>query len=126
MMTANLWFWVATVASLATFVIHTFVGGPRVTVPLIANESLPRAAKWLAYYCWHIVTLLLLYMSIGYGLVAAGRAPRELAVFLGVSAASFSILSVVVTLKAGIAPYRFPSTTLFLVIAVATLTGFLA
>lgn len=125
-MTAEFWFWIATATSATTFVVHTFVGGPRVTGPLLKNEALPKAAKWLAYYCWHIVTLLLLHMSVAYGLVAAGRAPRELALFLGLNAASFSILSVLVTLRGGIAPYRFPSTTLFLVIAVATFAGWIA
>lgn len=125
-MTADLWFAIAAAASLTTFVVHTFVGGPRVTPPLLENDTLPRAAKWLAYYCWHVVTLLLLSMAVAFGLVAAGLAPKALALFLGLNAVSFSVLSVIVTLKGGIAPYRFPSTTLFLVIAVAAAAGMLA
>jgi hypothetical protein len=125
-MTAELWFWIATAASVTTLIVHTFVGGARVARPLLADETLPRAAKWLAYYCWHIVTLLLLYMSVAFGLVAARLAPKELAIFIAVNAASFSVLSAVVALKGSIAPYRFPSTSLFLIIAIAAVAGTLA
>lgn len=119
----NAWLWAAAAVSLLTFWVHTFVGGPRVAVPLLADEGLPRVAKWLAYYCWHIVTLYLLGMAGGFASVASGFASMSLAWFLLFNSAAFSLLSAAVTLKAGIAPYRFPSTILFATVAFTAAIG---
>ncbi|RZA35176.1 MAG: hypothetical protein EOP92_11775 [Lysobacteraceae bacterium] len=103
----------ASATSFITFAVHTFIGGPRVVKPLLATTHLPIAAKWLSYYCWHIATVFLLAMSLGFAYVALHPDRPELAVFLTAMCAALSFLSVAVTLKAGINPVRFPSTTLF-------------
>jgi hypothetical protein len=41
-------FWAAAAASLVTLAVHTFVGGAFVARPLLSDQSLPKAAKWLA------------------------------------------------------------------------------
>jgi hypothetical protein len=105
--------WGAAIAALVTFGVHTFVGGVYVARPLLADQGLPKAAKWLAYYCWHIVTMLLFALSLSYGAAAMGRLPEGASVGLSAFAAACSLLSIVVALKGGIAPWRFPSTTLF-------------
>ena len=109
--------WAASASALATFAVHTFVGGVFVARPLLADRTLPKAAKWLAYYCWHIVTMLLLALALAFGASAAGAFPREAALGLSAFCAACSLLSIVVALKGRIAPWRFPSTTLFAVTA---------
>jgi hypothetical protein len=109
--------WAASASMLATFTVHTFVGGAFVARPLLADRSLPKAAKWLAYYCWHLVTILLIAMALAFGAAAAGVSARNAAIGLSVFCAACSLLSIAVTLRAGIAPWRFPSTTLFAVAA---------
>lgn len=105
--------WAATIMSVVTFAVHTFVGGPRVAAPLLADTNLPKASKWLNYYCWHITTLYTLLMGGGYAFVAMNPEKIELVIFLSILNVSFAILSAFVALKGNINPFRFPSTSLF-------------
>jgi hypothetical protein len=91
--------------------------------PLLASSALPPASKWLNYYCWHLVTLSLLGMALGFGWCADRSDANDLAMFLAVLAALSSGLSIAVALKAGVGPWRFPSTTLFALIAVLAFAG---
>ena len=117
--------WAAVVMSVITFYVHTFIGGPIVAGPLLANTDLPKASKWLNYYCWHITTVFTLLMGTGYAYVALNPDRPELVVFLTVNTAAFSILSAAVAIKANINPFRFPSTSLFSSIALLGLAGLL-
>lgn len=114
----NFLLWIAVALSLITFYIHTFIGGPRVAVPLLKDHSLPKASKWLNYYCWHIATIYLLLMGGGYAYVALNPDRPELVVFLSVLNTNFAILSVLVAFKGKINPLRFPSTTLFALLSI--------
>jgi len=114
-------YWVSAGMSVLTFCIHTFVGGPRVAVPLLADSHLPKASKWLNYYCWHITTIFTFAMGFGFAYVARHPDRPELVVFLVPLTAALSILSVAVALKGKIHPLRFPSTSLF---ALVSLFGF--
>ena len=105
--------WVAAIMSVVTFVVHTFVGGPRVAAPLLADTNLPKASKWLNYYCWHITTLYTFVMGGAYAYVAMNTEKIELVVFLSILNVSFAILSAAVAMKGNINPFRFPSTSLF-------------
>lgn len=108
--------WAASLVSFTTFYVHTFIGGPRVAGPLLSTNSLPPASKWLNYYCWHMATVILFSMSIGYGYVAMNPNRPELAVFLTGLSLVFSLLSATIALKGKINPFRFPSTSLFMAI----------
>ncbi len=117
--------WAAAVMSMVTFAVHTFVGGPRVVEPLLADTRLPKASKWLNYYCWHITTVFTLSMGGAYVYVAMNPERQELVVFLTGLTASFSLLSAAVALKGEINPFRFPSTTLFAVVSILGLAWLL-
>ena len=105
--------WAAAIMSIVTFAVHTFVGGPRVAAPLLADTHLPKASKWLNYYCWHITTIYTFAMGGAYAYVAINQEKLELVVFLSILNVSFAILSAVVAIKGNINPFRFPSTSLF-------------
>lgn len=105
--------WVAVGMSILTFVVHTFIGGPRVAGPLLENTSLPIASKWLNYYCWHITTIYTFLMGGAYAYVALNPSRPELVVFLSILNTALAILSAAVAIKGGINPFRFPSTSLF-------------
>ena len=49
--------WAATIMSIVTFALHTFFGGPVVAKPLLENNDLPKASKWLNYYTWRVKTM---------------------------------------------------------------------
>lgn len=117
--------WAATVVSIITFVVHAFVGGPRVAEPLLANTDLPKASKWLNYYCWHVTTIFTLFMGGGYAYVALHPERPELVVFLTAVTAALSLLSAAVALKGNINPFRFPSTSLFATVSLLGLVGLL-
>ncbi|MGL4320903.1 MAG: hypothetical protein ACRCS3_08575 [Paracoccaceae bacterium] len=109
----------AAVAGL-TFVIHTFFGGPIVVGPLLANDHLPKASKWLNYFCWHIATVLLAATTIALVWVASSKSVEVKYFglsFFGMLASTLCVLSAAVALRGKIHPLKFPSTTLFLVLA---------
>lgn len=108
----------AALVAAVTFYVHTFVGGPVVAGPLLASDALPRPSKWLNYYTWHMATLLLAAMTIGFGWAALRPDAHDLALFLTVLAAANALLSAWVARQGGINPLRFPSTSLFAGIAV--------
>jgi hypothetical protein len=110
--------WASAIASIVTFVIHTFIGGPRVAAPLLADSHLPKASKWLNYYCWHITTIYTFAMGGAYAYVAMHPDKIELVVFLSILNAAFSVLSAAVAIKGNINPLRFPSTSLFGAVAI--------
>lgn len=104
--------------SVVTFAVHTFVGGPRVAAPLLGDTNLPKASKWLNYYCWHITTIYTFVMGGAYAYVAFNTEKIELVVFLSILNVSFAILSAVVAIKGNINPFRFPSTSLFATVSI--------
>lgn len=110
--------WAAAIMSVVTFAVHTFVGGPRVATPLLADTNLPKASKWLNYYCWHITTIYTFVMGGAYAYVAFNTEKIELVVFLSILNVSFAILSAVVAIKGNINPFRFPSTSLFATVSI--------
>ena len=105
--------WAAVVMSFLTFLVHTFIGGPRVAGPLLKNTSLPIASKWLNYYCWHITTIYTFLMGGAYAYVALNPDRPEMVVFLSILNTALAVLSAAVAVKGGINPFRFPSTSLF-------------
>lgn len=119
-------YWAAAVMSVITFAVHTFIGGPRVAVPLLANTDLPKASKWLNYYCWHITTVFTFAMGGAYAYVALHPDRPELVVFLTGVTAVLSLLSAGIALKGNINPFRFPSTSLFASVFILGLAGLLA
>ena len=112
--------------SVVTFVVHTFVGGPRVAAPLLADTNLPKASKWLNYYCWHITTIYTFVMGGAYAYVAINTEKIELIVFLSILNVSFATLSVVVAMKGNINPFRFPSTSLFASVSILGILSLIA
>jgi hypothetical protein len=119
----SLLFWAASVSAFVTFCVHTFVGGPVVARPLLADEGLPRASKWLNYYCWHITTVLLLCMSASYAYAAMMPGGVDVAAVMTALCVVLSALSAWVARKGRINPWRFPSTTLFAVTAIIAALG---
>ena len=105
--------WMAAIMSVVTFAVHTFVGGPRVAAPLLADSNLPIASKWLNYYCWHITTIYTFVMGGAYAYVAINPEKTEFVAFLSILNTSFAILSAVIAMQGNINPFRFPSTSLF-------------
>jgi|SRR5215471_16827720 len=115
--------WCAAASATLTWTVHTFVGGVFVAHPLLADESLPKIAKWLAYYCWHLVTLMLGAVAAALAAAALGQLSGLWTACLSVFLLAGSVLSIAVAIKGGIAPWRFPSTSLLALTGALGLTG---
>ncbi|WP_300542069.1 hypothetical protein [Maricaulis sp.] len=116
----------AAVLGLVTFAIHIFAGGPVVARPLLADTHLPAASKWLNYYCWHITTVLLVFIAAGFAAAAVRPDAWVLAIFLTVLCLALSVLSAGIALRGGLAPLRLPSTSLFALTGCLGLAGIIA
>jgi hypothetical protein len=121
----NFFLLAASGAALVAFYVHTFIGGRFAAKPLLAAKDLPKATIWLNYFAWHITTFLLLILSGTFLLVGIGRADPDAAMMGAAIAAMISLLSVAVTLKAGIAVHRFPASYLLAVTALLAMIGLL-
>jgi hypothetical protein len=119
----SFFFWAACATALTTFCVHTFIGGIYVARPLLADQGLPPAAKWLAYYCWHLVTLMLGALALVFAAMAARSIASDIALALSIFCLCCSALSMAVATRGGIAPLRFPSTSLFAVVGLLGLAG---
>ncbi len=119
----HLGFAMAAVLSLITFGVHTFIGGKYVARPLLASRELTPASLWLNYFTWHMVTVMLLFMTAGFGVATYYPGALAAGVLLTLMAATFSPLCIWVALKGGISPWRFPASWLFALIALAAFLG---
>lgn len=120
----NFGFAAAAVLLAITFGVHVFLGGIHAARPLLAATDITRGSRWLNYYCWHMVSVLLFALSIAFALAASRADLWPLAAAGVLLSAVFSLLSAAVALKGQIPPLRFPSTSLFALSAAAGLSGF--
>ena len=109
---------VAAVVALGTFFIHTFAGGREVAGPLLASADLRRVPKLTMYFCWHIVTLVLLLLAAALGYSALfephNRALLILCLLLAAGCALWNVALIIATRSRA---WHLPQWTLFTAIA---------
>ncbi len=87
--------WSAAITSIVTFAVHVFAGGVYVARPLLADQTLPKASKWLNYYCWHITSVLILFLGAAFAFSAIHPDHLELAAFAAASTISLPASSAI-------------------------------
>jgi hypothetical protein len=112
-------FWLAAaVVSAATCGVHAFLGGRVVAGPLLAASDLRTVPKVTAYYCWHMVTIVLAAMALGFGWAATNPRGATLVWFLAGLAAAFALLNLGLAFAWRLHPLRrLPQWMFFVVIA---------
>ncbi len=117
--------WLLSAAALSLFTagVHLFAGGAAVARPLLASRELDPVVKYTAYYCWHLVSLVLVAMPIGFGVGAVREESRELAVLMTALAAAFGLLSVWLVVWTRLGKWRLPQWALFVPIALLGAVG---
>ncbi|MBX2803744.1 MAG: hypothetical protein KTR31_39065 [Myxococcales bacterium] len=120
----NVAFVVAALISTFTWGLHTFVGSPQIARPLLESE-LPPVPRYTNYYCWHIVTLVLAAMSLGFGYAAVRPEGWDVAVGLTVLSLAFAVWSLVLVFTSRRSPWELPQWTLFFGVSAAGLVGVL-
>lgn len=118
----NSWLVAAAVAAFLTFLIHTLVGGREIAAPLLAARGLAHIPRLTAYYCWHMVTILLLAMALTLAW-AAWQANPPLVVLMSLLAFAFAALSLFLVLRFRVRPWYLPQWSLFLVIGAFAALG---
>lgn len=121
----NAGFAVAAGLTAVTWAIHTFVGGPEVATPLLASELNP-VPRYTAYYCWHIVTLVLAAMALAFAYAAVVPNEVGIAVMSTALSVAFAAWSVGLVLSARRRFYELPQWTFFVLIAGAGGVGLFA
>ena len=119
----NIYFTVAAGLSVLNALAHTFLGGREVARPLVASEGLKPLVKWVAYYCWHDVTLVLWSMAAAFGWLALGNREVGLTVFLLVLTAGFMLWGLALPLMAKQTYKAMPQGFLFVPVFVFALLG---
>lgn len=119
----NGWLLAAAGVSLVTWAIHVFVGGPTIAEPLLASKDLEPVPRYTNYYCWHLVSIVLLAMPVGFGLGALFEQSRDLAWLMTALAAAFAAWSLVLVAWKHRRPFQLPQWTLFVPIAILGLVG---
>lgn len=108
--------------TLITWGIHTFVGTPLTVGPLLKAKMHP-VPKYTNYYCWHMVTLVLLAMAGSFAYAAWTPSGLDVAVLATVMAVSFMVWSLVLVLWKYRKPWHLPQWSLFLAISIAAVIG---
>jgi len=70
----------AAVASLAVAAVHVIVGGRVIAAPLLRADGLRPVPRFTNYYCWHMVSIVLLAMAGCYAWAGMDAGAVELAV----------------------------------------------
>ncbi|MEM7546806.1 MAG: hypothetical protein AAF367_14840 [Pseudomonadota bacterium] len=119
----NLPFLLAAALSFITFLIHLFAGGPEVARPLLQSSDLAPVPKLTAYYCWHLVSITLAAMSVGFLIPAVSGTDRNMAIMWTAIAAGFAVWSGLLVIWKRQPPLHLPQWALFLPIAVCGIWG---
>jgi hypothetical protein len=119
----NYYFLAAAVLSLFSWGVHTFAGGPPTVGPLLRSQDIDPVAKYTNYYCWHIVTIVLLSMAAGFGLAAYREQSFDIAILMTVLSGAFLLWSIVLIAWKYRHPWKLPQWTLFLPLTALGIIG---
>jgi hypothetical protein len=118
----NIAFAIAAFLSLLTWGVHTFIGGPQIAGPLLKSK-LRHVPKYTNYYCWHLVTIVLLAMTAGFGYATFVPSGLDVAILFTVLSASFAIWSFVLILYSKSKLFELPQWIFFVLITGVALVG---
>ena len=110
------------VLSLATWAIHLVLGGRDIARPLLEANLAP-VPKLTAYYCWHLVTIVLFAMSGAYAYAAWVPGGRDVAILVTGLSVAFAAWSGLLVASRHPHPLELPQWILFLGIAATAAYG---
>ncbi|GAB2186783.1 hypothetical protein [Roseibium sp. LAB1] len=112
--------------SAAVCLIHTFAGGRTIAVPLLNAADLHPVPKYVAYYCWHIVTIVLAMIAVMFALAGTRAESLDLGWVATALTASFCLLGLAVPPLKKQKYSQMPQGWLFLPIVVLGVLGVLS
>lgn len=103
--------------------IHLFAGGPEIARPLLQSDDIPDVAKYVNYYCWHLVTMTIGAMSVGLIWASIDVSQTGLMWMWTVMAVLFTLWSLVLIRWKTQNIWQMPQWTLFGLISVLAIAG---
>lgn len=110
------WLWAAAAMSLVCWGIHTFVGGGQI-IPRLKASDLADMPKYVLYFVWHIATIVLMAIALGFALAAFDPAYWVLGVQATILSALICMLILTVWIWRRLPFTDMPQWTVFLVMA---------
>jgi len=118
----NIYLLVAAGLSAAVCLIHTFAGGRTIARPLLKADLHP-VPKYVTYYCWHIVTIVLAVIAVMFALAGVSEDSLDLGWVATVLVAAFCLLGLAVPPIKKQKYSQMPQGWLFLPITILGITG---
>ena len=118
------WLYAASALSGFTALLHIFGGGKSAAKPLL-ESSMNDEAKYTNYYCWHMVTIIIISLSVCFLLAARNVEFRELAILSVALCFAFALWSCFLIYIKKQKPFVLPQWVLFFLIAVVGTVGLL-
>lgn len=105
--------------------IHIFLGGRTVALPLLEASDLERRPKYVTYYCWHLVSISLCLMSLVFLWPALWGGSDDLTLVGAIMATLFALWGIALRQfsKANLAFSDLPQGWLFVPVAVLGFWG---
>jgi len=116
------WLYAASVLSAITALLH-IVGGGKTTAQPLLESSLNDRAKYTNYYCWHIVTIVIIAMAVCFFLAARHVEYRELGILSTALSLAFAIWSCLLIFIKKQKPFVLPQWVFFFPIAIVGVVG---
>lgn len=82
--------------SAAVCLVHTFAGGRTIAGPLLNSTDLHPVPKYVTYYCWHIVTIVLAMIAVMYAVAAFRSGSVDLAMVATALTGSFCLMGLAI------------------------------
>ncbi len=122
----SIWFLGAAALSFLVCFIHVFLGGKEAARPLLDSSDLKPVPKYTNYYCWHMVTIIIVALGVMFSVAAFIPSAVELAWAASILAALFCGWNIALYLwkrQELRRWYQLPQWVLFLPIAVLGVFG---
>ncbi|MEZ5841999.1 MAG: hypothetical protein R3D02_16770 [Hyphomicrobiales bacterium] len=119
----NGWWLAAAFFALVTATAHIVAGGREIAAPLLNAERLHPVVRYTHYFCWHMVSIVLVAMVVVFAAAASGQLSADLAKAATVLAVLFGLWNVALVASKGMSFKLMPQWALFAPVAVCGLAG---
>lgn len=117
--------WLTTAGGLSVLIgfIHIFGGGPTVAKPLLDAKDIEPTAKYVNYYCWHLVTIGIFLMALLLLWPGAFNGSQDLAIVGSIMAGLYTIWGLALPKMVGQSYLQMPQGWFFLPVALLSVVG---
>jgi len=119
----NIYLVAAACLTAAVCLIHVFAGGRTIAMPLLKAADLHPVPKYVTYYCWHLVTIVLAMIAVMFALAGLREGSLDLGWAATALVTAFCLLGLAVPPMKKQKYSQMPQGWLFLPIMVLGIAG---